>query len=157
VVAQPSAPPAAEPKADIRSFADVIRLADEHREALLSSHLRNNVHFVRLEPGSLEFRPDENAPRDLAQQISRHLEAWTGSRWIVAVSSEEGAATVAEQERREDETGHWLRYLLPPAPAPATLFCVFELPAGQLARGRKGGGRSIVPSGLSGAYWRAAG
>jgi DNA polymerase-3 subunit gamma/tau len=102
----PSAPPktnSSPPKADIRSFADVIRLADDHRAALLSSHLRNNVHFVRLEAGSLEFRPDENAPRDLAQQISRHLETWTGSRWMVAVSSEAGEATVAEQERLEDE------------------------------------------------------
>jgi DNA polymerase-3 subunit gamma/tau len=102
-VTEPSAPPGAEPKADIRCFADVIRLADEHREALLSTHLRNNVHFVRLEPGSLEFRPDANAPRDLAQQISRHLETWTGSRWMVAVSSDEGEATVADQERQEDD------------------------------------------------------
>ena len=103
VVRQPAAPPPSEPKPDIRSFADVIRFADEHRAALLSTHLRNSVHLVRLEAGKLEFRPAAEAPRDLAQQIARHLETWTGSRWIVAVSSEEGEATVAEQERQEDD------------------------------------------------------
>jgi len=91
------------PQADIRSFADVIQLADEHRQALLSTHLRNSVHLVRLEPGRLEFRPGANAPRDLAQQLSRHLESWTGARWMVAVSSDQGEATVAEQEHEEEE------------------------------------------------------
>jgi DNA polymerase-3 subunit gamma/tau len=101
MVRQPARPPA--PKAEIRSFADVIRLADEHRQAVLSTHLRNSVHLVRLESGTLEFRPDGDAPRDLAQQISRQLESWTGNRWIVAVSSEEGEATLAEQERQADD------------------------------------------------------
>ena len=101
MVRQPARPPA--PKAEIRNFADVIRLADEHRQAVLSTHLRNSVHLVRLESGTLEFRPDGDAPRDLAQQISRQLESWTGNRWIVAVSSEEGEATLAEQERQADD------------------------------------------------------
>jgi DNA polymerase-3 subunit gamma/tau len=102
VVRQP-APPPSRLKSGISSFADVIRLADERRELKLSYWLRHNVHLVRIEPGSLEFRPDGDAPRDLAQQIARHLEDWTGNRWMVAVSSQPGEATVAEQEREEEE------------------------------------------------------
>ena len=99
--AAPAKPP--EPKAEINSFADLIALAEEHREGILCAQLRNNVHLVRLEPGTLEFRPDGDAPRDLAQQLARRLETWTGTRWIVAVSSETGEATVAEQERQAEE------------------------------------------------------
>ncbi|MEM7121133.1 MAG: DNA polymerase III subunit gamma/tau [Pseudomonadota bacterium] len=97
----PVEPP--QPKAEINSFADLIALAEEHREGILCAQLRNNVHLVRLEPGTLEFRPDGDAPRDLAQQLARRLETWTGNRWIVAVSSEAGEATVAEQERQAEE------------------------------------------------------
>ncbi len=96
-VAQPDA------KAEIKTFADLIALAEEHREGILCAQLRNNVHLVRLEPGTLEFRPDGDAARDLAQQLARRLETWTGSRWMVAVSSEKGEATVAEQERQAEE------------------------------------------------------
>ena len=107
IVQQPTAPPTQEPKAIVTRFLDVIRLADEHGEAILSTMLRHNVHLVRMEPGTLEFRPDEDAPRDLAQKISRLLEDWTGKRWIVAVSSKEGDATIAEQERQiEDKRRH---------------------------------------------------
>lgn len=100
---QPTVVPKADLKAEIHSFADLIRLAEEHREAILCAQLRNNVHLVRLVPGTLEFRPSDDAPRDLAQQIARRLETWTGSRWIVAVSSDAGEPTVAEQERLANE------------------------------------------------------
>ncbi len=95
--AAPAKPP--QPKAEVRTFSDLIALAEDLGELRLASCLRNNVHLVHLEPGKLEFRPDENAPPHLAQQLSSHLEKWTGNRWIVAVSSEAGEATVAEQER----------------------------------------------------------
>ena len=62
---------------------------------------------MRLEPGRLEFRPGEHAPRDLANRLGEHLSAWTGRRWVVSVSQDEGAPTLAEQaeaaQRRERE------------------------------------------------------
>jgi len=52
---------------------------------------------VRFEPGRIEFRPREGAPRDLAGQLGRLLTEWTGRRWMVSVSEEAGQPTLAEE------------------------------------------------------------
>ena len=96
----PPPAPSAELAAMPQSFLDVVALFDSRREALLRSHLWSQVHLVAFEPGRIEFRPDEGAPRDLANRLGQLLGEWTGIRWIVAVSQAEGAPTLAEQEAR---------------------------------------------------------
>ena len=90
-----------------QSFNELVALFESRREAMLHTHLCRNVHLVRFEPGRLEFRPGEHAPRDLANRIGSHLSDWTGQRWVVSVSSDAGAPTLAEQaeqaETRERE------------------------------------------------------
>jgi DNA polymerase-3 subunit gamma/tau len=54
------------------------------------------VHLVRLEPGLLEIRPDDDAPRDLCPKLAALLSEATGRRWTVAVSTEAGLPTLAE-------------------------------------------------------------
>ena len=54
--------------------------------SLLRSHLASHLHLVRFEPGRIEFRPAEGAPRDLANRLGQLLGEWTGSRWLIAVS-----------------------------------------------------------------------
>jgi DNA polymerase III subunit gamma/tau len=79
------------------NFKAVVELFEEHREGILTKHLQHDVHLVAFEPGRVEFRPTELAPRDLASKLSQHLTTWTGMRWIVSVSSEEGDSTLAQQ------------------------------------------------------------
>ncbi|MBL4720084.1 MAG: hypothetical protein JKY20_02985, partial [Alphaproteobacteria bacterium] len=80
------------------NFGAVVQLFEEYREGILTKHLRHDLHLVAFAPGRIEFRPSELAPRDLASKLSQHLSEWTGMRWIVTVSSEPGAATLAQQE-----------------------------------------------------------
>ncbi len=84
------------------SFAAIVTLLGERREAILQAHLKNNVHLVRFEPGRIEFRPDEHAPRNLANRLGALLSEWTGRRWVVAISSEPGEPTLAQQESAAD-------------------------------------------------------
>jgi len=84
------------------SFAEIVTLLGERREAILQAHLKNNVHLVRFEPGRLEFRPDEHAPRTLANRLGALLSEWTGRRWVVAISGEPGEPTLAAQEAATD-------------------------------------------------------
>jgi DNA polymerase-3 subunit gamma/tau len=108
-VGLPQAAEPAEPRAETaapepmpQSFAEVVALCDRRREALLRSHLTSHLHLVRFEPGRIEFRPAEGAPRDLANRLGQLLGEWTGHRWLVAVSEAEGEPTLREQrERRE--------------------------------------------------------
>ncbi len=84
------------------SFAAIVTLLGERREAILQAHLKNNVHLVRFEPGRIEFRPDEHAPRTLANRLGALLSEWTDRRWVVAISSEPGEPTLAQQESAAD-------------------------------------------------------
>jgi len=92
---RPSASAAGSP---IRSFADLVAMADAKGEAILHANLIANVRPVRFDPPRFEFRPTDRAPRHLSGQIKEKLAAWTGMNWVVAVSSEPGDPTIAEKK-----------------------------------------------------------
>jgi DNA polymerase-3 subunit gamma/tau len=85
----------------IASLADIAALAAARREPTLAALIASRVHLVRIEPGLLEIRPDEDAPRDLASRIAALLSEATGRRWTVAISTEAGSPTLAELEQAE--------------------------------------------------------
>jgi len=95
-----------------QSFADVVALFDNRREALLRLHLWSDVHLVRFEPGRIEFRPASGAPRDLANRLGQLLGEWTGTRWLIAVSEADGEPSLRQREEsrqrdlRNEVTSH---------------------------------------------------
>ena len=106
----PDPPPPPQASAETQpgpaGFAELVALFEEKREAILHTQLRHNVHLVRCEPGRLEIRPDENAPRDLAARVGTLLSEWTGRRWVVSVSGEQGEATLASQAEAARQREH---------------------------------------------------
>ncbi|MSP51715.1 MAG: DNA polymerase III subunit gamma/tau [Alphaproteobacteria bacterium] len=85
------------PSAVLRTFEDLVTLADEKREARIVSVLLDRVHLVKFEDGYLEFRLDAGVPPDFVGGLKGKLDTWTGRRWVVTVSSDEGAPTLREQ------------------------------------------------------------
>ncbi|GEO97702.1 DNA polymerase III subunit gamma/tau [Methylobacterium haplocladii] len=91
---------------------DVVALADERRDITLKMALERDVHLVRFEEGRIEFRLAEGGRTSLATDLSRALEAWTGRRWLVALSREPGAPTLAaaavetKENRHRDAASH---------------------------------------------------
>ena len=97
---QPQPQPEPEPaKADPATFQEVVSLANTLREAVLGANLMGSLHLVSFEPGRIEFHPEENAPPDLANQLSRFLNANTARRWVVSVSERPGAPTLHQREK----------------------------------------------------------
>jgi DNA polymerase-3 subunit gamma/tau len=88
---------------DPQTFAEVVALFEAKREGILHAHLLNAVHLVQFEPGRIEFRPNDSAPRDLAARVMELLGTWTAKRWIVSISREEGQATLGEQASAKRE------------------------------------------------------
>jgi DNA polymerase-3 subunit gamma/tau len=86
------------------NFAELIALFDKRREALIRSHLWSHIHLVAFEPGRIEFRPAEAAPRDLANRLGQLLGEWTGARWVISVSQAEGEPTLADVEAERAST-----------------------------------------------------
>ncbi len=79
------------------SFADVVALFGEKREATIATLLKHNVRLVRFDAGMIEFNPDSKAPKDLAGQVGERLTKWTGRRWMVSVANAPGDPTLHEQ------------------------------------------------------------
>ena len=86
-------PNSVEPK----SFEEVVALFKAKRESILYADLVSHVHLVGFAPGRIEFRPSAGAPDTLANRVGSLLGEWTGKRWVVSISKEGGAPTLAEQ------------------------------------------------------------
>jgi DNA polymerase-3 subunit gamma/tau len=97
------APVQAAPRVTLQSFADVVALARENREARLTYALENYVHLVRFERGRIEVRLEPAAPPALPGELSDKLARWAGERWVVAVSSAEGEPTIVQRKQAEDQ------------------------------------------------------
>ena len=50
-----------------------------------------------MEDGRLEIALEQGASRAIVQDLSRKLSDWTGRRWMVVVSAEQGAPTLRAQ------------------------------------------------------------
>ncbi len=94
---------AAEPARRVASFREAVALVAEQREALLHAHLLHSVHLVRFAPPVIELRPEPATPRDLAARFGALLSEATGVRWTIAVSTQAGEATLAEQGNAADQ------------------------------------------------------
>jgi DNA polymerase-3 subunit gamma/tau len=84
----------------LRSFVDVVALAGKRREAKLKVHLEEHVSLVKFDAaGSLELHLLPGAPKELANELREKLNAWTGRRWMVALSKSAGEPALGEVER----------------------------------------------------------
>ena len=88
---------AAAPTLSIHSFDQLVALAAERRDVQAKLALQNDVRLVRCEDGQLEIALEANAPKGLVHELQRKISAWTGKRWIVVVSKEQGAPTMRAQ------------------------------------------------------------
>jgi DNA polymerase-3 subunit gamma/tau len=95
-------PPA--PTRALASFADLLALAAEKRDVAIKSALERDVRLVRFEDGKLEVALEPSARPTLVGNLSKKLSAWTGRRWMVAVSAEPGMPSLhAQAEARKAE------------------------------------------------------
>jgi DNA polymerase III subunit gamma/tau len=85
------------PAPTLRTLEDIVALVPAKSQ--LKIELEHNVHLIRLEPGLIEFRPTDRAPKSLAADLSQKLKEWTGQRWVVTVAREGGALTIAEARK----------------------------------------------------------
>jgi DNA polymerase-3 subunit gamma/tau len=100
--------PAAAPTLSIGSFDELIALAVDRRDIAVKMALERDVRLVRCEDCQLEIALEASAPKTLVHDLQRKLTGWTGKRWIVVVSKEQGAPTVraqAEAQQAEIERG----------------------------------------------------
>jgi DNA polymerase III subunit gamma/tau len=146
---QPVATTAAQPAEALpnpRSFTEIVALFEARREARLVHHLLHHVHEVRCEPGLIEFRPEPQAPPDLAPRLSEMLSRWTGRRWIASVSSDPGKPTLTVQKAAKSDS---LRSQAEADPMVQAIMKTF--PGAKLDAVRRKGDQTSLVAGLAGA------
>jgi DNA polymerase-3 subunit gamma/tau len=92
----------AQPLIRLNRLEDLVALAAEKRDIQLKTALERDVHLVRFDEGSIEFSLAQGASQALPQSLMRKLQDWTGMRWVVALSRDPGAPTLAEQAAKRD-------------------------------------------------------
>jgi DNA polymerase-3 subunit gamma/tau len=103
IVRPPDAAPSA-PALVVGRFEDLIALAAKKRDIGIKLALERDVRLVRCEDGRLEIRLEPSAAKTLVNDLARKFSDWTGRRWMVVVSAEEGEATVkAQNDARQAE------------------------------------------------------
>jgi len=92
------------PTLAIGNFEQIVALAQDKRDVAMKLALERDVRLVRCEDGRLEIALEPSAPKTLVHDLSRKLSAWTGKRWMVVVSQEQGAPTMrAQADARQAE------------------------------------------------------
>ena len=81
----------------LNRFEDLIALAAEKRDLNLKSALERDVRLVAFEDGKIEIALEPHAPKLLVGDLSKKLLDWTGRRWMVVVSTEQGAPSLRAQ------------------------------------------------------------
>jgi DNA polymerase-3 subunit gamma/tau len=107
VARQADAPPEAV-GITLARFEDLIALAAEKRDLQTKTALERDVRLVRFENGRLEVALEPNASKTMVGDLSRKIGQWTGRRWMVVVSAEQGQPTIKSQNdarRAELERG----------------------------------------------------
>ncbi len=82
------------------TFEEIVEFVGQRRDIKLKSELERLVRPVKVAPGQIEIALEPAAPRGLPGELGRKLEAWTGMRWIVSLSQQQGDAPL-DQRRRE--------------------------------------------------------
>ena len=92
------------PTLAIGTFEEIIALVQDKRDITMKMALERDVRLVRCEDGQLDIEVLATEPKTLVHDLQRKLTAWTGKRWIVVVSKEQGAPTLRSQmETRQAE------------------------------------------------------
>jgi DNA polymerase III subunit gamma/tau len=85
-----------QPPRAFKNFSDIIGLAQERRDIKFKSDLESYVRPIAVSEGKVEIALVDGANPQIANELSRKLEAWTGRRWMVMVAKSGGDAPAAQ-------------------------------------------------------------
>lgn len=95
-----------------QNFEQLAQLFNDQRELVLWTHLHHNSELVRFEKGRLELNTAGNVPNDFAGKVGKLLSDWTGERWVVSITAQQGQpslqaqADAAKQVRLDEAREH---------------------------------------------------
>lgn len=89
--------------ATVASYKDLIALAAAKRDVLVKLALESQMRPISFEQGRIEVALADGADPGIIATLSARLQAWTGERWLIMVSTKppEGLTLRQEAEQRQ--------------------------------------------------------
>jgi DNA polymerase-3 subunit gamma/tau len=84
-------------KFQIKSFNDIIQLANKEKEVELKYDLERNVKLVSFNKGKIDISFNEKLNKNFIKILTEKLLIWTGERWVISLSKTKGDKTVYEK------------------------------------------------------------
>ncbi len=85
------------PKLAINDFEELVQLFHQNREMLLYQYLLNDVHLIDFEPLKVTIRHTNSVPPNFAKKVASFLQEWTGDKWNIILSTDNGTPTLSSQ------------------------------------------------------------
>ena len=81
----------------IESLKDLAELCEQNRELKIKYDIENNLRLVSIKDQKIEISFNSTLDKSFVKELSNKLLEWTGKRWIIAFSKENGSQTLKEQ------------------------------------------------------------
>ncbi len=82
----------------IENFEKLIELVEMKKEIELKYDLERNVRLVKFSNGKIDIAFNEKLSKDFIKKLTSKLLEWTGYRWIITLSKDDGKKTIYEQK-----------------------------------------------------------
>ncbi len=85
-------------KVKIKSFEDIVKLANSENEIELKYDLERNVKLVNFRNGTIDISFNEKLNKNFIKILTEKLYSWTGERWIISLNKKIGEKTIFEKK-----------------------------------------------------------
>ncbi|WIY53345.1 DNA polymerase III subunit gamma/tau [Devosia sp. YIM 151766] len=89
--------------ANVASYKDLIALAAAKRDVLVKLALESQMRPVSFEQGRIEVALADGADPGIIATLSARLQAWTGQRWLIMVSTKPPEGLTIRQEAEQKQ------------------------------------------------------
>ena len=88
---------------EIKSFADIIKLAKKEKEMDLIYDLERNVSLVSFKDRKIEISFNEKLNKNFIKNLTEKLLKWTNNRWIISLTKKDGEKTSYEKKIADND------------------------------------------------------